>query len=171
MTRYANAFFAALLTLAISACAGQPAPMDTSAEMPKIDALRNQFLTAFNAGDVPGILATYTDDAVVMAPNNEPMTGRQAIQAYYEGFFGQFTPHLELTPTESLVLGPDWALDRGGSKVTLTPKTGGEAMNDAGKYLVLLKKQADGSWKVARDIDNSNTPPPAMPMAMPGKGK
>jgi hypothetical protein len=36
-------------------------------------------------------------------------------------------------------------------------------VNDEGKYLVMVRTQPDGSYKVARDIDNSSAPlaPPA----------
>jgi ketosteroid isomerase-like protein len=29
-----------------------------------------------------------------------------------------------------------------------------------GKYLVIVKRQADGSWKVYREMSNMNSPPP-----------
>ena len=31
------------------------------------------------------------------------------------------------------------------------------------KYLVIMKREADGSWKVHHSINNSNNPPPGMP--------
>jgi ketosteroid isomerase-like protein len=37
---------------------------------------------------------------------------------------------------------------------------GGQAMIDKGKYLVVMKRQVDGSWKVAVDIWNSDLPQP-----------
>lgn len=44
--------------------------------------------------------------------------------------------------------------------MTMTPKTGkGKPMSDKGKYIVVLQKQADGSWKIVRDISNSDLPP------------
>jgi ketosteroid isomerase-like protein len=41
---------------------------------------------------------------------------------------------------------------------------------DDGKYSTVWKKQADGSWKLAVDMFNSNTPLPAPP-AEPAKKK
>jgi ketosteroid isomerase-like protein len=40
----------------------------------------------------------------------------------------------------------------------LKPKEGGEATNGSGKYLTILEKQIDGSWKVAVDCFNYNAP-------------
>jgi ketosteroid isomerase-like protein len=36
--------------------------------------------------------------------------------------------------------------------------TAGPVMKDTGKYLTVWKHQADGSWKIIRDIDNSDLP-------------
>ena len=44
---------------------------------------------------------------------------------------------------------------------TLTPKAGGEPTEDSGKWLGILKRQPNGSWKVHRDIWNSDKPFPS----------
>jgi ketosteroid isomerase-like protein len=41
----------------------------------------------------------------------------------------------------------------------MTPKEGGQTIRGRGKFLSILKKQADGSWKFAIDCFNDNTPP------------
>ena len=39
----------------------------------------------------------------------------------------------------------------------------GEPVTDRGKYVTVWKKQADGSWKVAADIFNSDLPAAGAP--------
>jgi ketosteroid isomerase-like protein len=63
----------------------------------------------------------------------------------------------DLTSTEVQVVGP-WAFDRGAYRWRGIPRAGGEPIEDHGKYLVILQRQPDGSWKVARDMDNSDRP-------------
>jgi ketosteroid isomerase-like protein len=41
----------------------------------------------------------------------------------------------------------------------------GEITDEKGKYVVVWKKQADGSWKVAADIDNLDAAPAPPPPA------
>jgi ketosteroid isomerase-like protein len=37
-------------------------------------------------------------------------------------------------------------------------KDGGEPIPYDGKFLTIFKRQSDGSWKIHRDIYNSNVP-------------
>ena len=42
---------------------------------------------------------------------------------------------------------------------TLTPRDQGEPIENNGKWLKVLKRQPDGSWKFSRNIWNSDNPP------------
>ena len=52
----------------------------------------------------------------------------------------------------------DLAFARGTYKATLTPKQGSGRIPIDGKYMTILVRQPDGSWKIHRDIFNSNVP-------------
>jgi ketosteroid isomerase-like protein len=83
---------------------------------------------------------------------------RSAILDYFQDFFQDF-PANEFEPVsaEVMVTGP-WAVDRGSYHWKGTPRAGGKPEADTGKYLVVLQRQSDGAWKVARDMGNSNRP-------------
>ena len=51
----------------------------------------------------------------------------------------------------------DVAYMRGTFAMTLEPE-GAPAVSMAGKYVEILKKQADGTWRFAVDIFNSDAP-------------
>ena len=55
------------------------------------------------------------------------------------------------------VLG-DVAYSHGTYTFDMTPKGGGETMSLSGKFLDILEKQVDGSWKIAIDCHNYNAP-------------
>ena len=59
--------------------------------------------------------------------------------------------------TEDVMVAGDLALETGTYGWTLQPKSGSE-IKDKGKYLTAWKRQADGSWKVIRDIGNTDLP-------------
>jgi uncharacterized protein (TIGR02246 family) len=165
------------LAFIVAACTPAPAaPPDTSADVTKISALREEWAKDFNAADATALGDLYTADATDMPSGQPAVTGRDAIVQLYAGLLSQTTLHVTLTSTETRVAG-DWAFDRGTYDQTMTPTMAADSMaknpmpaaapvTDHGKYLVILQKQADGSWKLARDISNSDAPPPAMP-AMP----
>jgi len=52
----------------------------------------------------------------------------------------------------------DLAFARGTYTLTLTPKAGGSDISVDGKLMTVFEKQQVGSWKIHRDIFNSNVP-------------
>ena len=147
--------------LVFAGCQTGPQPgqkRDVIADIAAINALRDQFATAYNSNDAATAAAFFTDDAVLMFPNQAAVEGKQAIQAALEDFFKQNAAKITHTPLETQVAG-DWAYERGNITETVTPKSG-KAIERSLKYLVILKRQPDGSWKIHRDMDNSNLKEP-----------
>jgi uncharacterized protein (TIGR02246 family) len=156
--------------LALAGCQTGPKPegkKDVAADTAEINAIRGKFSTAFNSNDAGGLAALYADDAVVMLTNQPAIEGRPAIQSMYEAMFKANTAKIAITTLETQV-GGDWAFDRGNSTTTVTPKSG-TPVEEAEKYLVLLKREPGGLWKVYRQIANSNNPPPNAPSTKAGK--
>ncbi len=133
-----------------------------------ISKVRNDYVSLWKAGMADGVAGLYTDDAVVLYPNQPAVKGRNATVEYLKNFYDQFTPINFDLVSEEVVIAGIWAFDRGTYKLTIRPKGGGTAINDEGKYLVILQRQSDGSVKVVRDMDNSSIPT-AQPTANPGK--
>jgi uncharacterized protein (TIGR02246 family) len=153
---------ASALTFAGCQSASKPDEQkDAAADLAAVNALRGKFSTVFNSNDAASLAAMYADDAIVMVANQPAVEGRQAIQSMYEAMFKANTVKVALTPLETQVAG-GWAYDRGNATTTVTPKAG-KPLEESGKYLVVLKRLPGGLWKVYREIDNSNNPPPAAP--------
>ena len=131
---------------------------DVAADLAALNALRSQFAAALNSSDAAAAAACYADDAVLMLPNQAAIEGRQGIQGWLEASFKEGSAKIAHTPLETQVAG-DWAYERGNLAVTVTPKSG-KPMEESVKYIVIVKRQPDGSWKVYRDISNSNNPSP-----------
>lgn len=147
-----------VLTTMLTASLGQSSSASQSVDQDReaIAVLRDQYATTWKTGKAERLALLYADDGVVLYPNGPAVAGRSAILEYFKSFYDQFTPsNFELTSDEVTVAG-SWAFDRGTYKLSMSPKGGGEAINDHGKYLVILQRQAGGGWKVARDMDNSS---------------
>lgn len=139
---------------------------DTSPEQERqaITSIEDRIQAAFGRGDAAGVAAEYTEDAMLMPPFRPPVVGRAGVEANYQGLFQQFDSELS-TEVEEVEIAGDWAFMRGTFRQQLTPKGGGQAIPAEGKYLAVVRRQADGSWKFHRDMFNGSSPP-----ALPGAG-
>jgi uncharacterized protein (TIGR02246 family) len=146
-----------VLVVTFSACAA-PEPEDTSAaDLEAINGLRDAWLGAFNSGDAEALGALYATDAVVMNPGEPTISGQPSIQAMYEATFAQMSMQAEVRPEATEVDG-DLAFDAGTFISTATPVEGGDAIAEEGRYLVIARRDADGTWKVLREMGNRPTP-------------
>ena len=173
----------AVVGLAMLAACAPPGPTEEQkAEMATqdkaaVDSLRDKAVAAENAGDAAAVAALWTDNGVYMPAHAPAAEGKAAIQAAYQAQYDQFTVQLTVTSHEVEVAGP-WAFNRGAYSSTMTPKAPPEApakgkakakkqaepqpIQDKGKWLVIMQRQQDGSWKIARLIFNSDLPLPGM---------
>ena len=132
---------------------------DPSAVRQAVDQVNADFVAGLKAGDVARLVTHYDADAKVL-PNGMPAAhGHAEIQKSLGEFLGAFTiTDAELTTTD-LTVKEDMAIETGALRMVMQPKQGGEAVTDIGKFVVVWKKQADGSWKLWRDIFNSDGAP------------
>jgi len=94
------------------------------------------------------------DDVVSMPPHNTSNVGKQKTVEFYSA--GPKVTSFVIS-SEEIEGTADLAYSRG-TWVVKGVLNDSIEINDNGKYLVLLKKQADGSWKVTREIWNSDLP-------------
>jgi len=150
-------FMPPLLFIALALSAFQPTPAQAQSDAEAIQTLADEWTAAFNTGDVAGLMACYTEDAVRMPPAASAYAGKEAIEEAFRGLFEQFTAELKW-PTDEIVVADDWAFHRGTYTASLTPVAGGKVIEEAGKVVVIFQRQPDGSWKIAREIWNRDLP-------------
>lgn len=134
---------------------------ESEADLNAIDRVRNEHIAALNAGNAAAWAALFADDGVQMPPNAPANVGKEGIGLWSKGFLSAFRVQFALTVDEVRTLG-DWAFERGGYAITLNPAAGGPSMQDSGKYITIYARSPNDTWKMARDIWNSNNPPPGM---------
>lgn len=153
---------ALLASLALCACAAQQS--STSGTRRGAEGVRAQieqagvrFSEAFNRGDVAALAVMYDTGGVVLAPNAPPMHGRQNIEALWAGARQQGFKTLNLIVDTVEPIG-NHAIELGRYTLVIQPPGQAET-TDRGKYMVLWKRQPDGSWKLYRDMFNTSMPP------------
>jgi uncharacterized protein (TIGR02246 family) len=163
----ARVFLAPALLVAI-ACPGPERPAavgDPAADRTQIEQLRDQWRAAADRGDAAGLAALYADDATFVGPMVRERSGRNAIQQTWT----EQLPISTVTRIESrdLQVSGDLAYDYGEFTQQVTPPGAQQQMMN-GHYLVTLRRQADGNWRIVRHI--STVPEmPAQPMMAPGQ--
>jgi len=147
-----------VLSLAAASTPGEPArPVPHPG---KTRRLGDAFVDAFNRGDFAAIGALYAEDAIAFPPQSGPVEGRPAIEAFWKS-----TRDLGIRSVERNVIDAEsagnLAVETGREVLRVQPVGPAEALVHL-KYMLVWKKQKDGSWKVYRDIWNNM---PAAPSA------
>jgi uncharacterized protein (TIGR02246 family) len=131
----------------LAGCAGGAPRTDPGGRQAVESAIR-RYVDASNRGDVATLASLYAEDAMLLPPDHEPIQGRQAIRAFWQ----QGTDSgLEVT---NLAVEVDGNLGYLVGQYHL-PATDEEPA-DSGKYVMCLKREPDGSWKVTADIWNQS---------------
>lgn len=143
------------LALAQLSCA-RPETFDVAKVKKSIEAENAKYSEAIKQGNVVGALAAYTDDATALPPDGQMIKGKQALEELYKRFLQIGMKEVTLTTLDVSGSG-DVAYEIGKTKVRIQPE-GQPSMTDSTKYLVVWKRQADGTWKVHVDIWNFSVP-------------
>ncbi len=145
----AVAVLAAAIMIFTASCAQDPSGEFRAA----IEEKAAQWQQSYNAGDAAGMAALYTDDAQVMPPGAATVSGRENIEALWQNAVSAEGIGVALEVGEVVVQG-NHATEVG--SFTMTDADGNTF--DQGNYLVLWR-QEQGDWRMARDIWNSSGTP------------
>jgi uncharacterized protein (TIGR02246 family) len=145
-----------LSVLCLLACSREDhCPASEQQDIAAITAVSKARADAFNQGNAAGIAAHFAEDCLLMAPDQPIQKGRAAVQSYYQHIFDEYMTRLKSHYDEVKVSG-DLAYGRGFAEVTLIPKRGGDPVSSTAKYINIMRRESDGSWKTTHDIWNGN---------------
>jgi ketosteroid isomerase-like protein len=124
----------------------------------RVDKTHLAWLDAMKANDGRALGRLVTEDAVLMPPNEPVLVGRTAVVAWFENVVRQArTTGIDIPQREVIVTG-DYGIERGSFVWKLSPASGGPPFEARGNFLAIYQRQADGEWKVIRNIWNSTLP-------------
>jgi ketosteroid isomerase-like protein len=109
---------------------------------------------AVAAGDPAAYFAILTEDAIFMPPQSLAKSGEE-LRSWLSAFLRDFQIEwLSFASTELEVV-ESLAYHTFTYTWLATPRAGGEGKVASGKGLHILRRQTDGSWKIAREIWNA----------------
>jgi uncharacterized protein (TIGR02246 family) len=129
-----------------------------STDIAAIKQLAEDWRSGWIAGDTERVLSLYAEEPVLMPQGQPAISGKENIRPLYEAVMKEveFESQYKVMDVEvSGYLGYFWC----DYTLTATPKAGGETLEVAGKYMCIVKRQDDGSWKITKLMDNSDQTP------------
>lgn len=113
------------------------------------------YYEAWLANDTESVMATLTQDAVIVPSGMEPVEGQEAIRAFWFPPDSPPTSVKEYRFDQAEVAGSgDLAYVRGSFALALDYD--GESFESEGTYLSLLRRGVDGNWRIARRAWNDH---------------
>jgi len=119
--------------------------------------LNVESVAAFNRGDIAACAGFYEEDATMLLPDRPPVRGRAAIADCLRGFAAAGMTLMPVAPV-AVVSGGDIGCCAGLHRFR-APDGGGAAIAQAGKFVTVLRRQPDGTWKAAIDSFFADTAP------------
>ncbi len=132
----------------------KPSEEDRAAILEAYDA----YAGSLNSGNGEAWLSNWDEDGIQMPPGG-PARGKDALRQMILAAVEEMTFNLSIDVEEVQAAGP-WAYARGTYADARVPKAGGDTIHIDGKFLSILRRQPDGSWKIYRDCFSSNVPSP-----------
>jgi len=156
IARYAMCACIILFVSAMSGCKN-----DNDSHRPaspeELSRMNKDFAKALLAKDAAAASMLYTEDASLLPPNEPIVTGRTNIQQYWQGAIDAGILDVSVT---TIATGSDGDLGYEIGRFQMTIRQpDGTALTENGKYVELLRRGTDGSWKSIYGVWNADPLP------------
>ncbi len=119
--------------------------------------LREAWVQDLRTKQLEHILNFYAADAAFLQPNGDRITGSAALRTLFTNIMAAFNSELTLH-SQNLEASGDLAYDSGDFVETLTAIATGAKIDTKGSYIVIYKRQPNGSWRIVQQVF-TGTPP------------
>lgn len=138
-----------LAALAILASVSAASSQETAALPPitlppELDRVLRDYEEAWVAGNEAALAGLFTEDGFVLSSGRPPVRGREGIARQYADMGGPLTLAALAYATDDSV------------GYIIGTYGGSDPATHRGKYVLALRKGADGTWLIAADMDNMN---------------
>ncbi|HKD78644.1 MAG TPA: DUF4440 domain-containing protein [Candidatus Angelobacter sp.] len=141
------------------------APYSPAAAAPKtstranLAGIRDTWVEDLRAKRIEHILKLYASDAVFLQPTGDRVAGAAALRALFQTVMATFDSDLTLH-SQTVETSGDLAFDSGDFRETLTTIARGAKITATGSYLIIYKRQKNGTWLIIQHVF-TGTPPRA----------
>jgi ketosteroid isomerase-like protein len=148
MKRTSAVFFGlSLLCTALAAQQSPPASLPSVALPPELDRVLRDYERGWRDKDAAGLSQLFAEDGFVLSNGKPPVRGRDAIRDAYSGSGGPLVLRALSYSTSG-----DTGYIIGAFKTS-------EDQPDIGKFVLAVRRDGNGKWLIAADMDNMNSSP------------
>lgn len=141
---------ALLVATAAGAAAQQPPAFEgPQAEIDAVLEVFGQWRARRDAGDIDGVVALHHPDVRIMTRNRPIIEGQPGARAFYAENYAAGSSRRQYGALSELRVFGDVAVTSGRFLVVDEPR----GIEDPGYYVIVLRKDGAGAWRIYRDID------------------
>ena len=115
-------------------------------------------LQASLSGDLHLMMSLFSDDAVVMPPNDSALFGKDEIRSWWEEYFQFFKIASSVETERDVTVAGTQAFERSSFSVTIVPRESGDGIHDDIRSLTVWSYEAGAGWQISHQIWNSTRP-------------
>jgi ketosteroid isomerase-like protein len=113
--------------------------------------IREAWVEDLRTKQLEPILKFYAADAAFLQPSGERLTGSAALRTLFQSIMATFNSDLTLH-SRNLEASGDLAYDSGDFEETVTTIASGAKITSKGSYIIIYKRQSDGSWRIVQHV-------------------
>jgi uncharacterized protein (TIGR02246 family) len=149
-----------LIPLAPTGSVTEEAVDNSKRDIEAIHRRENEFLAAHAFNDGAKLAEFYTDDALLIPPDEPIVSGKQAITEWYQNEFKKAPPTENPSVNlDDIEIRGDLAFLRGNFILKFKGQTEDQPIIQNLRFISIWRKTLDGIWKFYRDIWNIQAPP------------
>jgi uncharacterized protein (TIGR02246 family) len=128
----------------------------------EIEAFNQKFTDAHLKMDHAAIVGMWAEDGVSLLPETAPMVGKKTIAKFIEDVDARMPGyHMQKFEIEfqGIEANGEWASEWAAEHQIVEAPAGKENFEGYGKMLLVLHKEADGNWRITREMWNQGQKP------------
>ena len=160
--RSAGVAYVTLGLMVIGAGSAGRGAVGPDATRKEIEAFNRRFAAAHQKMDNAAIIEMWAEDGVSLLPETAPMVGKKTIAKFIEDVVGRMPGyHMQKFEIEfqGIEANGEWASEWAMEHQLVEAPPGKENFEGYGKMLLVLHKEADGNWRITREMWNQGLKP------------
>jgi len=128
----------------------------------EIEAFNKKFIEAHLKMDNAAVMSLWAEDGVSLLPQTEPMKGKATIAKFMDDVVAKMPGyHMEKIDVDfqGIEISGDWASEWAFEHQIVRPPDDRPVFDSYGKLLLVLHREADGNWRIKREMWNQGMKP------------